>query len=123
MGWDDTLNWNSLIHLQNYSTSGGEKQEPSALTASPYTLDVVFEKNLAPVLRPGSLEIGSVMPGLDGGVNAHFPGHAKWVHPFERRCRRVVKRTAGVGNQDDVPGRIGSGCDRVVDIGGIVKIG
>src|SRR3984893_16138582 len=83
---------------------------------------VVFEKNFTPVLRPGSLEIGFVMSGLNGRVNTHFPDYAKWIAAFERSSRRVVKRTAGIGNQNDVPRRIGPGCDGVIDVGGVVEI-
>src|SRR5882762_3260388 len=84
---------------------------------------VVFEKHFAPILRPGSLEIGFIVPGLNGGVDTHFPDYTKWIAAFERSSRRVVKRTTGIRNEDDVPGRISPGRDGVVDVGGIIKIG
>src|SRR5262245_47449670 len=61
---------------------------------------IILELHLAPVLRPGALEVGGVVARFRGRIDPHLADDPPGVVAFERTRRRVIGRAAGVRHGD-----------------------
>src|SRR3984957_14180988 len=88
------------------SLDGGRMSSSADRRPPRHALQVVGQLDLAPVARPGALEIGGVVARLDGGVDAHLADDTPGKLTVERARRGIVGRAARARHDDDVARRI-----------------